>query len=56
MFRIKKKKKYKIPGDKIRRLIESEEGCIATDRITFKEEIWLDFKLFNALRQKMLLS
>ncbi|WP_116190868.1 DUF2185 domain-containing protein [Paenibacillus taihuensis] len=34
MFGFNKKKKYKIPGDKIKRLIESEEGCIATDRIT----------------------
>ncbi|MDQ0917070.1 DUF2185 domain-containing protein [Paenibacillus sp. V4I5] len=34
MFGFKKKKKYKIPADKIKRLIASEEGCIATDRIT----------------------
>ncbi|BBI35870.1 DUF2185 domain-containing protein [Cohnella abietis] len=34
MFGVKNKKKYKIPGGKIRRLIKTEEGCIATDRIT----------------------
>ncbi|MDR7238149.1 hypothetical protein J2Y02_002775 [Neobacillus drentensis] len=35
MFRFKKKpKKFYIPGDKIIRLIHSEEGCIASDRIT----------------------
>jgi hypothetical protein len=36
MFGFKKKgKKFLIPGDKIERLIDSNEGCIATDRITF---------------------
>jgi len=35
MFGFKKKeKKFFIPGDKIKRLIESNEGCIASDRIT----------------------
>ncbi|WP_374965397.1 DUF2185 domain-containing protein [Lysinibacillus sp. RS5] len=35
MFGFKKKgKKFVISGDKIKRLIESNEGCIATDRIT----------------------
>lgn len=35
MFGFKKKgKKYIIPGHKIKRLIDSKEGCIATDRIT----------------------
>lgn len=35
MFGFKKKgKKFIIPGDKIERLIGSNEGCIATDRIT----------------------
>jgi hypothetical protein len=35
MFGFKKKgKKFIIPGDKIERLIDSNEGCIATDRIT----------------------
>ncbi|MDR4946472.1 DUF2185 domain-containing protein [Neobacillus cucumis] len=35
MFRFKKKaKKFYVPGDKIIRLVDSEEGCIASDRIT----------------------
>lgn len=35
MFGFKKKeKKFFIPGDKIKRLIDSNEGCIASDRIT----------------------
>lgn len=35
MFGFKKKgKKFVLSGDKIKRLIESNEGCIATDRIT----------------------
>jgi hypothetical protein len=33
MFK-KKAKKFYIPGDKILQLIDSEEGCIASDRIT----------------------
>lgn len=34
MFGFSKKKKFYIPGDKIKKIIKSEEGCIATDRIT----------------------
>ena len=34
MFGFKKKKKYFLSPDKIVRLIDSNEGCIATDRIT----------------------
>lgn len=34
MFGFNKKKKYFITADKIKRLIDSNEGCIATDRIT----------------------
>ncbi|MGN7939503.1 DUF2185 domain-containing protein [Virgibacillus sp. 6R] len=30
----KKEKAFLIPGDKIERLIDSNEGCIASDRIT----------------------
>lgn len=36
MFGFKKKKNFYIPGDKINKLINSEEGCIATDRITIE--------------------
>ncbi len=34
MFGFNRRKKYKISGDKIQKLIDSNEGCIATDRIT----------------------
>lgn len=34
MFGFKKEKKYKIPVNRIQKLIASNEGCIATDRIT----------------------
>ncbi|MGM0883840.1 MAG: hypothetical protein ACQEXQ_22750 [Bacillota bacterium] len=49
MFGFKKEKKYKIPANRIQKLIASNEGCIATVTIIY---IRICLKVFNIFPPK----